>query len=264
MLERQSLTFQVVDYVTSLIKSGQVKPGEKLPTGEQLSKILGVSRTCVREAMRVVESLGLVSVRPRVGPVVLQPLPTAVFNVDHLSTVACLQDTQLLLEFRMILEVGLASLAAEKATENDLAAMQKSMADYEQATGDTAVHEADVAFHKAIANATKNPIASMVLETISGPLYHQLQTLNKYPVQVKGALDDHREIYRAIERKNPIKARAAMRKHLETVERNIRISAAALRAQVISDAHTQEGVQKPKNEVDEHAKNHSLVSVIDK
>lgn len=64
MLKRQSLTTQVVDHVIALIKSGQAKPGEKLPTEKQFSEILGVSRTCVREAMRVLESLGLVSVQP--------------------------------------------------------------------------------------------------------------------------------------------------------------------------------------------------------
>lgn len=182
----------------------------------------------------------------------LHPLPTAVFNADHLSTVASLQETQLLLEFRMILEVGLASLAAQKVTASDLAAMQKSITAYEQATDENAIRQADVAFHKAIANATKNPIAVMVLETISGPLDEQMRTLNKYPIPLKGALDDHIEIYRAIEQKDARKARAAMRKHLETVERNIRISTVAAESEIDSSTRPEEDVHRSENTMGGH------------
>jgi GntR family transcriptional repressor for pyruvate dehydrogenase complex len=60
MLRRQTLTSQVVDYVLDLIKSGQVEPGQKLPTESQLIQSLGVSRTCIREAMKSLESLQIV------------------------------------------------------------------------------------------------------------------------------------------------------------------------------------------------------------
>ncbi len=75
MIKRQTLTSQVFDHILNLVKSGQVKPGEKLPTEKQLTAELGVSRTCVREAVKSLESLRVISVRPRVGAVVLELSP---------------------------------------------------------------------------------------------------------------------------------------------------------------------------------------------
>ena len=127
MIKRQTLTSQVFDHILNLVKSGQVKPGEKLPTEKQLTAELGVSRTCVREAVKSLESLRVISVRPRVGAVVLELSPSAVFNAESLSAFSHSQATDVLIEFRKIVEVGLASLAAEKATGEDLAAMLRAM-----------------------------------------------------------------------------------------------------------------------------------------
>jgi GntR family transcriptional regulator, transcriptional repressor for pyruvate dehydrogenase complex len=244
LLKRETLTSQVVDHVIGLIQSGQVKPGEKLPIEKELVETLGVSRTCVREAMRALEILGLVSVRPKHGPVVLEPASTAMFHAQHFSTVAHLQQSDLLVEFRMILEVGLASLAAQKATPDDLAAMRKALKDYRDAVDDNNVHQADIAFHKAIADATKNSIAIMVLETISSPLLEQMRRVNTFPIPVRGAQEDHLRIYKAIEERNPEKARGAMRAHLTSVEQNIRIAKATAASSPNGD-HRQVSLANP-------------------
>src|SRR5437867_3723902 len=133
VIRRQTLTSQVIDHVLDLIKSGHVKPGEKLPTEKQLTETLGVSRTCIREAMKSLESLRLVSIRPKVGAVVLTPSPTAMFNGKSLSTLAHLQDADVLIEFRSIIEVGLAVLASKKATDLDLRAMRTALEDHRRA-----------------------------------------------------------------------------------------------------------------------------------
>ena len=108
-----------------------------MPTEKQLTEELSVSRTCVREAIKSLESLQLIKVRPRVGAVVLEPSPTALINADHLSTSAYLQRTDILIEFRKILELGLAMLAAEKSTEEDWATMRAILADHETAVKST-------------------------------------------------------------------------------------------------------------------------------
>ena len=232
MIKRQTLTSQVIDHILALIKSGEVKPGEKLPTEKQLTESLGVSRTCVREAIKSLESLRLISVRPKIGATVLELSPTDLFNAEHLSDVAHLQQTDVLIEFRRILEVGFAPLAAEKATDSDLAAMRKAMEDHQRALEtDHLAHFPDIAFHKAIAEATKNPIAIMVFDSISGPLFEQRRRTNAIPNAAEDGLRDHLKIYNAIKEKNPEKARSAMRLHMETAERYFRIAAAALRAE---------------------------------
>jgi DNA-binding FadR family transcriptional regulator len=122
---------QVITHLLGLIRSGKVMPGEQLPTEKQLTEQLQVSRTCVREAIKSLEMLRLIKVSPRVGAVVLEPSPTALINAEHLSESAYLERTDTLIEFRKILELGLAALAASKATEEDLAHLESILAEHE-------------------------------------------------------------------------------------------------------------------------------------
>jgi GntR family transcriptional regulator, transcriptional repressor for pyruvate dehydrogenase complex len=71
LIRRQTITAQVISYILDIIKKGQVKPGERLPTEKQLIEELSVSRTCVREAIKSLESLQLIRVKPKIGAVVL-------------------------------------------------------------------------------------------------------------------------------------------------------------------------------------------------
>ncbi|MEO8125773.1 MAG: FadR/GntR family transcriptional regulator [Bryobacteraceae bacterium] len=219
MIQRQTLRSQVVDYLLDLIRSGQVKPGEKLPTEKALTETLGVSRTAIREAVKSLESLDLIVVRPKIGAVVKPPSPTALFRAEHLTTAAHQQQTDLLIEFRTILEVGLASLASMKADDADIAAMEKAIEDHRLAI-DTSqpAYQADIAFHVAMAAASKNPFAMMVLQSILGPLTEQRMKTNIIPNSAEDGLRDHHKILAAIKVRNPMQARDAMRAHMRTAE----------------------------------------------
>ena len=221
MIQRQTITAQVINHILGMIKQEVVKPGERLPTEKQLTESLGVSRTCVREAFKSLESLRLISVRPKVGAIVLEPSPTALINAEHLSASVHMQQTDTLVEFRKVLELGLAALAAEKSTEQDWAAMRKALADHEHALAtDRIAHHADISFHNAIAAATKNPMAILVLQTISEALSERSRQMNNVPGIPEEGLAEHWKIYRAIREHNPEKARKAMRAHIQTAERN--------------------------------------------
>lgn len=225
MLRRQTLTSQVVDYVLNLIKSGEVDAGQKLPTESQLIETLGVSRTCVREAMKSLESLQIVRIRPRVGATVLEPSPAALLNAEHFSIAMQKQQTDVLLEFRMILEVGLASLAAEKRTENDLAEMSNAL---EKFRGEMDSNQADcctdLSFHSALAAASKNPIAVMVWQMLSSRLAQILTHTVVLPNVPEESYRDHVKIFQTIKEGNPSKARRAMRLHLENADRIWRLA----------------------------------------
>jgi len=244
----------VITYILDLIRKGQVKPGERLPTEKQLTEELAVSRTCVREAIKSLESLQLISVRPKIGAVVLEPSPVALINAEYLSTSAFMQQADSLIEFRKVLELGLVALAAEKSTEADWAAMREVLAEQEAALrmdrstphGDLLFHEAigkaNIRFHKAVAEATRNPLAIMVLQAISEPLIEVSRRTNEMPGVPEAGLRQHWAIYRAIRENNPEKARHAMRTHLQAAERNAHIlqtageAAATLPATVASSA----------------------------
>ena len=235
LIRRQTITAQVITYILDLIKKGQVKPGERLPTEKQLTEELAVSRTCVREAIKSLESLQLINVRPKIGAIVLEPSPVALLNAEYLSTSAFMQQADSLIEFRKVLELGLVALAAEKSTEADWAAMREVLAEQETALrmdrstahGNSLFHDAilkaNVRFHKAVAAATRNPLAIMVLQAISEPLVEVSRRTNEMPGVPEAGLRQHWAIYRAIRENNPEKARHAMRLHLQAAERNAHI-----------------------------------------
>jgi GntR family transcriptional repressor for pyruvate dehydrogenase complex len=224
MLKKQTLTSQVTDHVLALINQGKVKPGERLPTEKELTARLQVSRTCIREAMKSLESLGLIAIRPKLGATVLRPSPAALFNSKVYTAAAYLQIADVLIEFRKIIEVGLASLAAEKAREEDFQAMEKALADHKHAIAtDQKAYRADMEFHQAVAAATRNPIAMMTLEMISQPLAEQRRQTNEVPGAAEAGLRDHLKIYRAIRSHDAGKARAAMRSHMKTAEHYTRL-----------------------------------------
>lgn len=218
-----------------MIKKGQVKPGERLPTEKQLTEELSVSRTCVREAIKSLESLRLISVRPKIGAVVLEPSSGALINAEYLSASAFMQQAESLIEFRKVLELGLVVLAAEKATEADWKAMRDVLTEQEAALhldrstpqSDLRFHEAigkaNIRFHKAVAAATRNPLAVMVLQAISEPLIEVSRRTNEMPGVPEAGLRQHWAIYRAIRENNPEKARRAMQMHLKAAERNAHI-----------------------------------------
>lgn len=228
MLQRQTLTSQTINYVLDLIKSRTVKPGEQLPTEKQLTQALGVSRSCVREAMKSLESLGLVRIRPRIGATVLEPSTTALHSAEQFSISLLTLGTDVLLEFRKILEVGVASLAAERADDNDLSSLRLLLDTYEQRLHENQVDcLADLSFHAALATATKNHIVINAWQMTSSRLKdvydHTKVVANVGEITTR----DHRKILVAIQERNPAKARAVMRAHLENAERVWRIALAS-------------------------------------
>jgi GntR family transcriptional repressor for pyruvate dehydrogenase complex len=235
LIRRQTITAQVITYILDLIKKGVVKPGERLPTEKHLTEELAVSRTCVREAIKSLESLQLISVRPKIGAIVLEPSSVSLLNTEYLSTSAFMQQADSLIEFRKVLELGLVALAAEKATEADWTAMREILAEQEAALlldrstpqADLLFHDAilkvNIKFHKAVAAATRNPLAIMVLQAISEPLVEVSRRTNEMPGVPEAGLRQHWAIYRAIRENNSEKARNAMRLHLKAAERNAHI-----------------------------------------
>jgi GntR family transcriptional regulator, transcriptional repressor for pyruvate dehydrogenase complex len=177
----------------------------------------------------------LISVKPKIGAVVLEPSPVALINAEYLSTSAFMQQAESLIEFRKVLESGLVGLAAEKATESDWNTMREILAEQEAAlnmdrstrNADVRFHEAvnsaNIRFHKAVAAATRNPLAIMVLEAISAPLREVSRRTNEMPGVPEAGLRQHWTIYRAIRENNPEKARRAMLLHLKAAERNAHI-----------------------------------------
>jgi len=227
LLKRQTVTSQVIEHILGLIKNGNMKPGDKLPTEQALTESLGVSRTCVREAVKSLESLRIIGVRPKVGAVLLDPSSQAFFSAETLVGAIRKEQSDALIDFRGILETGLAALAANRAQKSDIVAMHKAVQDHQNAIKNgRPAYNADLDFHFAIARAAKNPIGMKALEMILEPLAEQRRQTNVIPGAAEAGLRDHIRILEAIEESSPEKARRAMLAHMKTAERYLRLATA--------------------------------------
>jgi DNA-binding FadR family transcriptional regulator len=215
----RGLQGRVIDAVGSQIVGGRYAPGDVLPTEAELTEEHGVSRTSVREAMRVLAAKGLVEIRQKVGTRVRQPEQWNVFDADILRWhgeqgrgVAILRD---LVEMRQILEPAAARLAAGRASMDDLKRMDDAVrAMAKHAPDHDAYAHADVDFHLAVYAASHNLLLRQFGTVVADLLY---LTFNVQ--QVVAAVDDrvleqdaerHSAVFRAIDRGNGEAAAEAM------------------------------------------------------
>lgn len=208
-------TSAVVEQLTELILSGALAAGSPLPSERELSQRLGVSRNVLREATKVLQSRGLVTIkhgaRTMVNENTSEPVQQAVLGVLYGRDDALLQLT----EVRLMLEVGIAALAAERATETDIEALQEIVRKLS-----VSVHNAhqyiqwDAAFHRALAQATHNMIFVLMLDSIDGLTLQSRQSALALETP-RQSLPEHRQICAAVAKHDKTKAARAMRRHLE-------------------------------------------------
>ncbi|WP_088280969.1 FadR/GntR family transcriptional regulator [Ideonella sp. A 288] len=162
-LVAESLSDRLATRLVAMIDTGQLKPGDRLPTEAQLSATHGVSRSVVREAVHRIKSRGLLLSRQGSGVfVAAQPEHKALqFDPAVLGSVTNLLQV---LEVRRVMEGEIAALAAERATKAQIAALRRALQaiDAASARGEDGVAE-DLAFHLAIAEASGNPQFSQLL-----------------------------------------------------------------------------------------------------
>lgn len=218
------LVARVVAHLRGTILAGTYATGASLPSEGSLAASLGVSRTVIREAMRSLRSQGLVvmsqGARPRVAEVDARPTVESLALLLTRSRTTLLQLT----EVRRPLEAAIAGRAAERATAEQIAALRAANADLEGAAslGDRVA--ADVRFHERLAEATGNPVFMVLLATLGGLLVESRRRTIR-TAGLEPALIGHREILAAVERRDPAAAEAAMRRHLDWAERDIRAGA---------------------------------------
>ena len=228
----RKLSAGLFDQLAEQIKSGKLAPGERLPTEQALTRAARVSRTVVREAVAALRAEGLVITRQGVGAFVSAEPTRAPFRIEP-ERMQSLDDILAVMELRLGVEIESAGLAAERASRAQLKAIGMALEDIERAaeSGRAAVDE-DLAFHRAIAEATGNPEFARFLQFIGGHLIPR-RTVSGLTERMGGeraylALiqEEHRRISQAIESRDPKAAREAMRRHLtRSLERYRKLAA---------------------------------------
>jgi DNA-binding FadR family transcriptional regulator len=220
-IRRRKLYEDVVDHLERMIHEGEFADG-RLPSERELTRLFGVGRPAVREALFHLRKIGLVEIRSGERARVTRPTPK--FVIDSLASTARhmiggpsgVQDFQ---NARLFFEIGLARHAALNASEGDLADFAQALEVNRLSIGDLKRFEkTDVAFHYVLALIPRNPIFTAIHTALAEWLHEQRRTTLARGQDVR-AFQAHRAIYEAVAARDADRAEDAMRAHLEYVAR---------------------------------------------
>lgn len=215
---------KIIQQIRELISSGQLKPGDKLPSERMLSERFGVGRTSVRDAIRKLEFYGILKTLPQSGTVVaglgiaaLDGLITDVLKLEK-------RDFRSLVETRVLLEVSAAKSAAERRSDEDVVTIANALTAHKRALlkGQPAVEE-DLLFHLKIAEASQNSVLNSLMLIITPEIMHYF---TKHNVCGEGraeiAVAQHEIILDHIINRNPEGVGEAMREHLKDISEYVK------------------------------------------
>ena len=210
---------EIVRQVKAMIAEGRLKSGDQLPPERDLAEKFVVSRTSVREALRALESLGLVEIRPGEGTFVREVSVESL--IEPLALVMASQREAIgeLFEARRMIEPALAALAARRATPEELHEMERILEEQakEVAAGRTGL-EQDAEFHSAIGAAAHNRAITRIAHAVMDLLRQSREESLNTPGRPTRSHEDHRRLLAAIRARNEAAARQAMVDHLQAVE----------------------------------------------
>lgn len=218
-IPRRKLSQAVHDRLMERIASGEIAPGQQLPSERELMDTFGVGRPAIREALQSLERSGIITIthgeRARVSVPSARTLVAQIAGgAEHLLR---MQPSSLehLKEARVFLESGLARLAAERATEAGVMELRARIEQQRRARARPREFlDCDMAFHRQIAAMTGNPIFPAVIEGMFGWLAAYYRSLVRAPGAESLTLAEHERIVAAIAARDPAAAEATMREHL--------------------------------------------------
>jgi GntR family transcriptional repressor for pyruvate dehydrogenase complex len=222
-IERRRLSDAVVDQLSDLITAGTYPLGEKLPSERDLAKSLGVSRALVRESFRILESLGLVEVKPGIGAIVANNSPKTIDIANYLFS----HHAKVLevIEVRDTLAARASGLAATRMSDEELRQLHEIYAAQEIAGAAGAVEELvrlDEEFHSLIYRAARNSVL-LAMQDYSRNVLNNIQW-NALTLATRRAksLAEHAQIVAAISARDPELAESAGRFHAQQSNSEIR------------------------------------------
>ncbi|WP_159887487.1 FadR/GntR family transcriptional regulator [Paenibacillus puerhi] len=215
----------IADQIKEQITSGQLKPGDKLPSTKELSERFQAGRSTVREALSALKAMGLVEIHQGEGSYV-RTIDSGDVDLPEWNSLLMSRETILdLIEARQALEIANAGIAAEKRTEHDLRRFEAILERMERHLGDEEEGErSDIEFHLTLAQATHNDILARMIDSISSHMQLAIRETRRLQMYGSRAVSEqlwkeHQAVYEAIRDGNPEAAREEMRRHLFHVER---------------------------------------------
>ena len=215
----------VVEQIKEAVFSGKLLPGDRLPPERELVLEFGLSRVTIREAIRMLEAAGIIQVKTGAngGAFVTEATPKIV--TDSLTTLLKLRRATLLelSEARMVVETAIAEMAALRADDDDLAALERAVEHTRRAIDHNGSYaSASLEFHTALAKAAKNNVLLSTVISFRDPLNDALNDLGVIQEMRLLALEQHKKLCDAIRRRDAIAARHLMEAHLQYFDERLR------------------------------------------
>jgi GntR family transcriptional regulator, transcriptional repressor for pyruvate dehydrogenase complex len=223
-IDRQKTYELVAERLIALIGEGSFQPGDQLPTERELTASFQVGRSSVREALRMLESQGVIrSVNGGVFVIAdaAYPLNSSLRLLLTLDEQTRLHDV---IELRSILECEAAALAAKRNRREHLKLMDTAIEEMSDGLGEPeadAFIDADLRFHLAVAEATGNRVLFHSMHAVRDVIRRMLMTVFRVPGSAAQAVEEHRAIRAAIADGDSARARDEMRAHLARVELDV-------------------------------------------
>ncbi|HVD00048.1 MAG TPA: FadR/GntR family transcriptional regulator [Candidatus Dormibacteraeota bacterium] len=216
-VRRRRLPKQVADGLRGLLVTGAYKPGDRLPTESELARRFGVGRNTLREAVGQLEMLGVIEVLQGGGTFVRSPDAGRVAEPFRVVMALSSSSTRQVLEFRRVLEPGIAALAAEKATPEQIARLEELLdrkVALQRRSRATAVLQTDLDYHLALAEATNNPLIQDVARALLGLLREFRLRLGRQASFSDELTACERRVLQAVAARDPALAMEAMQEHM--------------------------------------------------
>ncbi len=242
---KQDITARLITAFKEMIAEGAVTPGQKLPPERDLAESFGVARSSLRQALKVLEIMGVIS--QRVGDGTYLNSGAAAILGEPMEFLILLDGITFheLMEARLIVEPELTARAAERATAEDIAELRGVLSAMDEARGDhSRFVSQDLLFHHTIFRIAANRVCGLMFTVVHRSLA-KLIHLTSQVVAEEHTLALHRRIFHAIRKRDPEEARRRMTEHLEDA-RGLLLRAAEEQARIGIQNRAQEAMRAKK------------------
>ncbi|MGN9135285.1 FadR/GntR family transcriptional regulator [Clostridium sp. HCP1S3_B4] len=204
----------IMKQIKDIVKSGELKRGDKLPSERELALRLNVSRTSVREAIKALETLGLVESKHGGGNYIKNDFEDILLEPLSIAFMLLGSNDSEILELRKVIEPEVASMAAKNITENEIKELENIIEKLSKTTDSKICASLDKEFHYVIAKASKNHLLSTIVFSVSSLIEEYIDESKMYEIDREKVINDHKIILEAIISHDSKKAFIESKNHL--------------------------------------------------
>lgn len=204
----------IMKQIKDIVKSGELKRGDKLPSERELALRLNVSRTSVREAIKALETLGLVESKHGGGNYIKNDFEDILLEPLSIAFMLLGSNNSEILELRKVIEPEVASMAAKNITENEIKELENIIEKLSKTTDSKICANLDKEFHYVIAKASKNHLLSTIVFSVSSLIEEYIDESKMYEIDREKVINDHKIILEAIISHDSKKAFIESKNHL--------------------------------------------------